>query len=205
MTTNDVVFQHITAHELVTRGLSQRGRGRYRLSAGAIWTADSAFSNDHNLVPADEHSPDGYCDCTGLGAWAEKRRRGRWNTDAIVHDALGDRTHYRVARGDEVILPGMLLVKPGPDLDHDGHRDHPGHYSIIAQVHDWFVRGLHDWWTGLGLVHCSGALQDHIDPATGHRYGAVRLTDASMFHSVGYIIVPLHVDFSPEAQYTGTP
>lgn len=202
-----MTFHPLSASEFVERALSMRGPvlehgvGTYYLSAGAAWTAANCYADDgHNLKP-------GCCDCSGFLAWSGKWAdpgRGPWNTDALVDDAIervhlvptgrpGPRTRVRLVEHDEAVRAGDLLVKPGPDLDHDGVRDRPGHCAVITRVLEGFVRGSLDWYDYLEATHCSGAKQLHVDPATGKPYGAIRTTNAAIWALDGYILRPLHV------------
>lgn len=174
------------ASEVVARALSARGQGYYKLGGGAPYTEASPFDADGNPHP-------GTCDCSGLIAWAAGYRRDAWNTNAIVADALKRRTRFVLVPRMAAVRVGDIIVKPGPDLDHDGRRDYPGHCGIIVGVHADFVRGGPEWWEDLDVAHCSGARQNRIDPTTGKRYGAVRVTDASLWALSGYIIRPLHL------------
>lgn len=176
----------MSAAEVVARALAQRGLGTYKLGGGARFTAPTAFDDDGNQFPD-------HCDCSGLLAYAAKYRRGSFNTDAIVRDARVTRTRFRLVGRDEAVRPGDFIVKPGPDLDHNGVRDYPGHCGVITAVHADFVRGSEGWWEDLEVTHCSGAKQNTIDPKTGKRYGAVRTTNASIWSHAGYLIRPLHV------------
>jgi len=191
------MFHPLTASEFVERALSQRGVvtshgvGTYHLDGGAEWQAESCYSDAHNLAP-------GQCDCSGFLAWAGNWAdpgRGPWNTNAIVDDARKARTHFALVPHTEEVKAGHIIVKAGPDLDHDGKRDHPGHCGIITSVIPGFRRGVSGWWEHLLVTHCSGARQLHIDPSTGKCYGAVRTTDASLWGFDGYIIAPLHVEY----------
>lgn len=181
------MFTLLSAAEFVARALAQRGIGTYKLGAGARWSAHTAFADESNQFP-------GHCDCSGLlayaGKWADPGR-GQWNTDAIVADALHAHTRFELATG--LVRPGDIIVKPGPDLDHDGVRDRPGHCGVITKVGTDFVRGVKGWWEHLEVTHCSGALQLHIDPSTMKPFGAVRTTNAAIWALNGYIIRPRHV------------
>lgn len=189
------LFHSLTAAEFVARALAQRGPvleggvGCYKLGAGARYDAPSCYAPEGNQFP-------GFCDCSGLLAWAGQWAdpgRGAWNTDSIVDDAIHAQKRFALVAHDVAVRAGDIVVKPGPDLDHDGHRDHPGHCGVVTKVLPEFVRGGHDWWEWLLVTHCSGALQLHLDPATGKPYGAVRETNAAIWALDGYIIRPLHV------------
>lgn len=179
-------FEPIHHDQAADIALAQRGLGTYKLGGGAVYTAPNAFDDDRNQFP-------GFCDCSGLLGYAGRYKRGPYNTDAIVRDATGKRIRFRLVEKDERVRRGDFLVKAGPDKDGDGHRDYPGHCGVITGVLPEFVRGSKDWYEDLEVTHCSGALQNRIDPATGKRYGAVRTTNAAIWKLAGYIIRPLHV------------
>ncbi|MDQ3153612.1 MAG: hypothetical protein M3R63_18500 [Actinomycetota bacterium] len=178
-------FAPIHHDQVADIALAQRGLGTYKLGGGAIYTAPDAFDDAHNQFP-------GFCDCSGLLAFTGYRR-GPWNTDAIVRDATSLRKRFRLVAPGEAVRRGDFLVKAGPDKDGDGRRDYPGHCGVITGVLPEFVRGSKDWYEDLEVTHCSGALQNRIDPATGKRYGAVRTTNAAIWKLAGYIIRPLWV------------
>lgn len=184
MTTAPLGFDPLAHAELADLALAQRGIGTYKLGGGAVFTAADAFGEERNPFP-------GHCDCSGLLAFAGRYRRGPWNTDAIVADATGPRKRFRLVTRGEEVRRGDFLVKAGPDKDGDGHRDYPGHCGVITRVLPEFVRGSKDWYEDLEVTHCSGALQNRTDPATGQRYGAVRTTNAAIWKLAGYIIRPL--------------
>lgn len=193
--------------EVVERALMQRGLGRYQMGGGAPYWEANMFAPKGNQF--DDHG-----DCTALCAYAARYIKGRYNTDALVDDAIervmvddGNGGRYlkptgrpgrcrlvRLVGRSELVRAGDLIVKPGPDKNHDGERDHAGHAGVITKVLAAFVRGSKEWWEDLEVTHCSGAGQDRIDPATKARYGAVRTQDASRWWDSGYILRPLHVN-----------
>jgi hypothetical protein len=201
-----MTFNITTADEVVKRALSQCGEltddghtaalagvqvstamvGVYKLGGGARWDQRSCYSTPTNQFP-------GTCDCSGFLAWSAKYDRGVWNTDAIVDDATNHQGRFAVVHSEIPVRPGDFIVKKGPDLDHDGVRDHPGHCGIVVEVMPEFERGVKGWWEHLRVAHCSGALQLHVDPATDRFYGAVRVTNAAIWALDGYLIRPLHV------------
>ncbi len=198
--------------EVVERALMMRGLGRYQMGGGAPYDQPTVFSPKGN-----QH--DDRADCTALTAWAGRYVKGRYNTDALIDDAIerkmvddgkGGRYLKPTRLGPGELKPGRcrlvrlvgpkeqvrasdLIVKPGPDKNHDGERDHAGHAGVITKVLAAFVRGSPEWWEDLEVTHCSGAGQDRIDPKTGKRYGAVRTQDAARWWDSGYILRLLHV------------
>jgi hypothetical protein len=176
----------ISASDVVARALAQRGLGWYKLGGGAIFTAPNCVSPQKNQFPDT-------CDCSGLVAYVFLYRRGPWNTDAIVRDALGPKKRFRKIEMGETVRPSDIIVKPGPDKNGDGQRDSPGHIGIITGVLPTFVRGAPDYWKHLLVTHSSGAKQNTIDPQTGKRYGTVRQTEAYSWKTSGYLVRALHV------------
>ena len=182
----DLGFHPISADEVADLALAQRGLGTYQLGAGARFTAPNAFADEGNQFPD-------HCDCSGLLSYCGRYRRGPYNTDAIVADALHIGGRFRLVERDEPVRRGDFIVKPGPDKDGDGHRDAPGHCGIITKVLPEFVRGSRDWYEDLEVTHCGGSLQNRINPETMKRFGAVRTTNAAIWRLSGYLIRPLWV------------
>lgn len=179
-------WEPIKAGVVVSRALAQRGLGWYKLGAGARFYAPTSFSKEGNQY-------EGFCDCSGLVAWAFGYRRGNFNTDGIVNDAIGPKKRFRIIKRDEPVIASDIIVRPGPDRNGDGNRDSPGHVGIITGVKPGFVRGGDNWWDFLDVTHCSGRAQNTNDPKTGKRYGATRTTNAVIWKSAGYLVRALHV------------
>lgn len=184
--------------DVAATALRFEGQGTYKLGGGAPFAEASPFADKGNQF-------EGTCDCSGFLAYCARYKRGPWNTDAIVADAWkrdrvtgkilgpGPRTRFRPLGADEPLLPGMFLVYPGPDEDHDGRRDHPGHCGIVTRILPGFVRRGPAWWEDLDVTHCSSSGQRKINPRTGKLRGAIRTTDASLWWDKGYLIVPMHL------------
>jgi hypothetical protein len=192
-------YQPIRADQVVDILLAQRGTpfppARYFLSGGAAFTEPSAFHPGDNLKA-------GTCDCSGLIAFALRYRRHWQNVNGILADAWdvvrrrpGPMRHYRLIHREEPVRPSDLVLHAGPDLDHDGVPDAGGHGHIggVTGVLGDGLRHDPDWPHLFEITHCSGRLQEHIDPATGARYGAVRTTDASLWALDCYWVRALHV------------
>jgi hypothetical protein len=177
-------FVPTTPAEVVERALRFVGTGWYKLGAGAIYTADSPFAGQEAYDGARNQFP-GFCDCSGFTAWAARYRRGNWNTDAIVGDARSKQKRFRVIRRDEPVRPSDFIVYPGPDADGDGERDHPGHIGVIVEVLPDFVRGGPEWWESLRVAHST--------PRAQVKLGAIKLSDATLWATKGYLVRPLHV------------
>jgi hypothetical protein len=186
----------LRAEDVCERLLAQRHAGTYWLSGGAIYTAPTAISPEHNERP-------GTVDCSGLIAWAYKYARGPWNCNAIlgdawdvVHNRPGPQHRWIVVHHGEPVKPGDVVVHAGPDLNHDGKPDPGGHGHIgaIVGVDPAFASLAHDPEL-LDVVHSSGALQLHVDPADPlHRpYGTVRKTGAQLWALAGYVVRARHV------------
>lgn len=170
----------VTAAEVVDRALAQRGRGRYHMGGGAIYTAEDVYAPEGNNHP-------GATDCTGLLAFAGKYRRGRFNTDGIVDDAKGPQAHFMIVPDDEPVRAGDFLVT---DKGHD-LQDHAG---VIVEVLPGFVRHGQHWYRDLRVAQAAGqswtTIPEHMEDHTG----AVRVTDAYRWRHTGVIIRPLHVE-----------
>jgi hypothetical protein len=171
---------HISSSEVVSRALSFVGEGIYKLGGGALHTDESPFGFTKNQFP-------GTCDCSGFTAWCARYKRGPWNTDAMVRDATKGGRRFRLVSRDELVRPADFLVYPGPDRDHDGERDAPGHVGIIVRVLDGFVRGRAEWWEHLEVAHCT--------PRAQRTQGAIKLTDATLWAGRGYIVRATHVEY----------
>lgn len=117
----------------VSRALSQVGSGRYKLgSGGTDPTAATPFSRA------------GFCDCSGLVAWAcgyprkimlgddEGTGADWWNTDALLAEARHGEFWTIVPAGSGY-LAGDVVVYPSVDLDRDGKRDLIGHTGLVVE------------------------------------------------------------------------
>ena len=171
-------FQSISANKVVARALQYVGEGYYKLGGGSRPTSASPFDPEGNQFP-------GFCDCSGFSSWCMEYRRGPWNTDAVVADARVKRSRFRLVKRDEVVIPSDLVVYPGPDKDHDGERDSPGHIGVVVAVGPDFERGKNGWWEHLEIAHCT--------PRNQLKVGAIKHSDASLWAGRGYIIRALHV------------
>lgn len=169
----------VTPAEVVERARRHLGKGVYKLGGGALFTSSSPFGPIGNPF-------EGTCDCSGFVAWACKYKRGPWNTDAMTHDARVGGAMFRLLGRHELVRPSDVIVYPGPDRDHDGERDAPGHCGIIVQVDEDFRRGQPEWWEDLRVVHCSPRRQAEL--------GALRLSDATLWAARGWIIRPRNLE-----------
>lgn len=185
MSSTSVDFVPTTPDEVVRRALAWVGKGYYKLGGGAIYTADSPFAGKEAYDGSRNQFP-GFCDCSGFTSWAARYKRGAWNTDAIVADARNRQKRFRVIKRSEPVRPSDFIVYPGPDADGDGERDHPGHIGIIVEVLPDFVRGEPEWWEHLRVAHCT--------PRKQLTLGAVKLSDAALWATKGYLVRPLHVE-----------
>lgn len=180
--------------EVVNRALKYVGQGWYKLGAGALHTSESPFDGKEPYDRAGNQFP-GFCDCSGFTSWVARYRRGPWNTDAIVRDARVGGKRFRLVQREEHVRPSDFIVYPGPDKDHDGERDSPGHIGVIVEVAPDFhaIRGKADWWEHLRIAHCT--------PRSQVKLGAIKLTDATLWAGRGWIVRPLHVEHAemPEA------
>jgi len=181
-----VDFVPTTPMEVVNRALRYVGQGYYKLGGGARWDAPSPFDGKEPFDRAGNQFP-GFCDCSGFTAWAARYRRGYWNTDAITADARARQKRFRLVGKSEAVRPSDFLVYPGPDKDHDGERDSPGHIGVIVEVDPDFaaIRGKAEWWEALKVAHCT--------PRKQLTLGAIKLTDATLWAGKGYIVRPLHL------------
>jgi CHAP domain-containing protein len=183
-----------TPTEVVLRALRFVGEGYYKLGGGARFTAASPFAGDEPFDAAGNQFP-GFCDCSGFTSWCARYRRGIWNTDAITSDARTRQKRFRLVGKGEPVRPSDFIVYPGPDKDHDGERDSPGHVGIITAVDPDFaaIRGKAEWWEALQVAHCT--------PRKQLTLGAIKLTDATLWAGKGYIVRPLHLQDAemPEA------
>jgi hypothetical protein len=169
--------QPVAPGDVVARALAFVGQGRYELGAGAPFPARTPFAEADNPIP-------GHCDCSGFVAWCAKYKRGPWNTDGMVKDATRTARRFRLVPREAPVRPGDVIVYPGPDRDHDGERDAPGHCGIVVEVLPGFVRGKAEWWEHLRVAHCSRRHQDAL--------GAIRITDATLWAGRGYLVRPTH-------------
>lgn len=189
MSATSVDFVPTTPEEVVYRAKFFVGQGWYKLGAGARWDQTSPFDGKEPFDKAGNQFP-GFCDCSGFTAWAARYRRGPWNTDAITADARARHKRFRLVGRDEHVRPSDFIVYPGPDKDHDGERDSPGHIGIIVEVAPDFaaIRGKADWWEHLKIAHCT--------PRSQVKLGAIKLTDATLWVGRGYIVRPLHLQYA---------
>lgn len=104
----------------------------------------------------------------------------------MVHDARIGGGMFRLLGREELVRPSDLIAYPGPDRDHDGERDAPGHCAVIVEVTPEFRRGKAEWWEQLRIVHCSPRRQTEL--------GALRLSDATLFAARGWLIRPRNLE-----------
>jgi hypothetical protein len=179
-------FAPVTTDDVLERAVTHLGRGIYGLGAGAPYTESTPYAPKGNPYP-------GKCDCSGFVAWCLRYKRGPWNTDAIVTDARHGGNTWTLVSRDDSVRPSDVLVYPGPDRDHDGERDAPGHCGVVVSVLPEFERGRAEWWESLRVAHCSPRRQRDL--------GAIRLSDATLWAGRGYLVRARHV--SPSV-HTGT-
>lgn len=160
--TNLVVVQRWLAQVEYAALHHDDGKAMYGLSHGSDWTAPNVFAKD------------GQADCSAAILYGLcVKKAGRWNTDAMVNDAyLRENGRFvldangRRVRGRELLFRGVddhdvrvgdVFVYPGPDRDHDGHREGAGHCMGAVDVPSGFVM-YEDGWeaeaSGLRLAHC---------------------------------------------------
>jgi len=176
-----VSWASIPSHVVVERTLAQRGRGRYRMGGGAIFTAPDVYAPDGNNYP-------GTSDCTGLLAYAGMYRKGPYNTDAIVKDAKGEQRRFYIVPDDEPVRPGDFLITDRGVL-------RPDHAAVIVDVLPSFVRHGPKWWEGLRVAHSLPQVDwsKGVPEQMEDRTGAVRVTDAYRWRHEGVIVRAHHI------------
>lgn len=168
------------AELVVDRAIAQRGRGRYHLGGGAIYTAPDVYSPEGNNHP-------GATDCTGLLAYAAMYKKGPYNTDAIVEDARGPQRRFFVVPEDSDVRPGDFLITNNGKLL-------PDHAGVIVEVLPGFVRHGKRWYRNLRVAQAAGqSWAKKVNEQMEDTTGAVRVTDAWRWRHTGVIVRARHV------------
>lgn len=149
-----------TAAEVVNRALrmvaecaAPGSTNDYELGFGATYDKPSAFANATTQ-----------CDCTGFASWCEGYKRGNYNTDGLALDAWVHSGFTQTTKpGPRKLVvpvdpadmrPGDIIVFRGPDGDHDGKRDYPGHAGVLIDVEAGTVLHAKGWADRVRVAHC---------------------------------------------------
>lgn len=173
-------WQPMPRELVVDRALAQRGRGRYHLGGGAIYSAPDVYSPEGNNHP-------GTTDCTGLLAYAAMYKKGPYNTDAIIADATGLRRRFEVVPEDELVQPGDFLITNNGKLL-------PDHAGVVVEVLPGFVRHGKRWYRNVRVAQAAGqSWTKTINEQMEDKTGAVRVTDAYRWRHTGVFVRAKHI------------
>lgn len=153
----------------IERARSQLGQGRYLLGAGG-------FDPDAPSPYTELRGRTG-CDYAGFLAWClgyPRRHPGLlgtsdWiNADTMIEEAETRARWFSLLPEPE---PGAILAYCTISLEHDGHRDRPGHAALIVERPPrWTLADAS--WTAMRIIHASPAIQRRYGHAIDETHAA---------------------------------
>lgn len=153
----------------IERARSQLGQGRYLLGAGG-------FDPDAPSPYTELRGRTG-CDYAGFLAWClgyPRRHPGLlgtsdWiNADTMIEEAETRARWFSLLPEPE---PGAILAYCTISLEHDGHRDRPGHAALIVERPPrWTLADAS--WAAMRIIHASPAIQRRYGHAIDETHAA---------------------------------